>query len=115
MPTSDLLLAPDFVLTHTPSYKTLVSKFENGAEQRRAKWSTSISKWSLSYSNRSQDDLNTIKTLFDARKGQATAFYWTNPINSTQYLVRFASDEISFSLKAYGIYDFSFDLQEVLA
>ena len=42
---SDFNFKPDFVIEETVEYKTLISEFENGAEQRRRKWENPIRKW----------------------------------------------------------------------
>lgn len=110
---SDLSLAPDFTLSQKVRYNTLISTFENGTEQRRSKWGTSLRSWTLQYKNRTSSELSTIQTLFDTKLGSGTAFTWTNPLDSTEYTVRFVEDSLQAELKAYGIYDFEFQLQQV--
>ena len=114
MAADDLTLAPDFVLAETDKFTTLVSQFENNVEQRRAKVASAYRTWKLQYRNRTATELSTLQTLFNTKKGQLTSFLWTNPLDSTQYTVRFASDEIEYQLKAYGIYDFQFNLKQVV-
>lgn len=111
---SDLTLNSDYTLETTPSYKTLVSTFENGVEQRRAKRASVIREWRLEYRNRSSADLGTIRTLFNSKYGALTSFTWDNPEDSTTYTVRFKEDSFTYAYKSYGIYDFSFTLVEVL-
>jgi phage-related protein len=113
MAADDLTVSPDFTLPLTTAYKTLVSKFENGAEQRRAKWATPIRSWRLSFRNKSQTDKDTLQTLFASKLGRYGTFLWTNPLDSVQYTVRFDTDELQVSEKAYQIYDIEFDLIEV--
>ena len=110
---SDLSLTPDYVYDENVSYQTIVSQFESGYEQRRAKWSTPLRKFHLEYKNRSTSDMQTILSLFAEKLGKATAFNWTNPNDNTSYSVRFDTDDLKVSNKAYGIYDFSFDLVQV--
>lgn len=114
MAADDLTLAPHFTLPITTEYKTLVSAFENGAEQRRQKRTNAIRKWKLMYNNISSTDKGTLQTLFDNQKGQATSFLWTDPLSSTQYTVRFASDQLECVLKAYNVFDVSFELVQVV-
>ena len=114
MAADDLTTAPDFVLPLTTSYKTLVSKFENGVEQRRQKWGSAIRGWNLTFRNRSNAERSTLQTLFDAKKGKLTSFLWTNPLDSVQYTVRFDTDELEVQEKAYQIFDISFPLVQVL-
>lgn len=111
---SDFELTPDFVLDQTNQYKTLISEFESGVEQRRAKRDDPRRKWKLVYRNRPTADKNTAKSRFDSQKGQYSSFTWTNPNDSTEYTVRFNMDEFKFRYKAYGIYDFELFLIEVL-
>jgi uncharacterized protein (TIGR02217 family) len=107
---ADFELNPDFVFDQTPQYKTLVSNFENGAEQRRAKRSGAITEYKLVYKNRSQADLDTITTLFNAKKGALTSFTWTHPISGATVTVRFKEDSLTYSCSSYLIYDFEFTL-----
>lgn len=110
---ADFTLAPDFVFVTTPQYKTLVSEYENGVEQRRAKWATGLLRWKLQYNNRSSDDYNTVKAIFDSKKGAYSSFSWTNPVDNEDYTVRFAEDSLELNNISYGIYSFSFDLIQV--
>ena len=114
MAADDLTVAPDFVVPLTTSYKTLVSKFENGVEQRRQKWGVGVRGWNLTFRNRTQTEKNTLQALFDATKGRLTSFLWTNPLDGVQYTVRFDTDDLEVQLKAYQIYDLSFNLIQVL-
>jgi uncharacterized protein (TIGR02217 family) len=111
---SDFTLVPDFVLETTPSYNTLVSEFENGVEQRRAKWSQSRQSWRLQYKNRDSTDLGIVKTLFNAKLGAYGSFSWDNPEDSVTYTVRFKEDSFTSTYHSYGLWDFEFELIEVL-
>jgi len=109
----DFILAPDYVFDENPQYLTLVSQFENGAEQRRAKRANAITEYRLIYKNRSQDDLDTVTTLFNAKKGALTSFTWTHPISGATKTVRFKEDSLVYSNTNYLIYNFEFSLIEV--
>lgn len=111
---SDLVLKPDYVFETTPQHSTLISEFENGVEQRRNKWSQVRRAWRLVYKNRSLSDLNTILSRFDTSKGAYGSFTWDNPDTGVTYTVRFKDDSLTYSLKNYGIYDFEFELIQVL-
>jgi phage-related protein len=110
---SDFIYVPDYAVDETVSYKTIVSEFENGAEQRRKKWSNPQRKWSLRFRNRKKSEVDAVKVFFTGRLGSLTAFTWTNPNDSVEYTVRFADDSFKFSLKDYDLYDFEFDFIEV--
>lgn len=107
---NDLVLAPDYVFDETPQYKTLISEFENGAEQRRAKRSGVTTEYRLIFKNRNSTDLGTITTLFSTKKGALTAFTWTHPISGSTLTVRFKDDSLTYSCPSYGLYNFEFTL-----
>ena len=110
---SDFTYLPDFLIDEAVEYKTLISEFENGAEQRRRKWANPLSKWTLRFNNRTLDEMTAVRDFFKNKAGSLAAFTWTNPNDSVEYTVRFAEDSFKFSRKAYGIYDFEFDFIEV--
>lgn len=111
---NEFLLAPDYVFEETPKYNTIISTFENGAEQRRAKRGSAITEWRLVYKNRSQADLDTITTLFNAKKGALMSFTWTHPISGATKTVRFKEDSLTYSNTSYLIYEFEFTLVTIL-
>jgi phage-related protein len=111
---NDLILKPDYVFDENPQYKTLISQFENGAEQRRAKRSSAITEYKLVYKNRTATDLGTITTLFNSKKGTLTSFTWTHPISASTLTVRFKEDSLTYSNTSYGLYDFEFNLVSIL-
>lgn len=110
---ADFSLAPDFVFHKKTNWDTLVSRFENGVEQRRARWGTAVKEWKLEYKNRPASEVTTVQTLFDNSKGAYSSFTWTNPVDSQEYTVRFKEDSLDVQAKAYGVYDFAFELIEV--
>jgi phage-related protein len=111
---ADLTLAPDFQFATVRKFDTLITNFENGVEQRRAKRVSPICEYTLQYRNRTSSDLSTIKTLFNNKYGAYTSFTWTNPEDSTDYTVRFKEDSLKYTYKSYGIWDFEFTLITVL-
>lgn len=110
----ELELTPDYTITLSDNYKTLVSEFENGAEQRRAKRSQSIKSWQLEYHNRLANDLNVVQMLFRNKKGAYGSFTWLNPVDGQTYTVRFKEDSFSAELISYQLYNFRFTLVQVL-
>jgi len=111
---NEFILAPDYVFDETPQYKTLISTFENGAEQRRAKRSSAVTEYKLVYKNRSAADLGTVTTLFNSKKGALTSFTWTHPISAATLTVRFKEDSLTFSNTVFGLYDFEFNLITII-
>jgi len=81
-------------ITEKVKERTLISPFENGAEQMRAKWSSPLREWTLHFLK-----LKTVgeqlKDFWIARKGSAESFYWTSPIDNVQYTVRFKDDDLT--------------------
>lgn len=110
---SDFNFKPDFVIDETVQYKTLISEFETGVEQRRRKWENPIRKWSLRFKTRTLSEMNDVKNFFISKYGAYSGFTWTNPNDSVEYTVRFLDDSFKFVMKSYELYDFELDLKEV--
>ena len=110
---SDFTYLPDFLIDEALEYKTIVSEFENGAEQRRRKWANPQRKWTLRFNNRTHTEMTEVSDFFKSKFGAFMAFTWTNPNDSVEYTVRFVEDSFQFSRKAYGVYDFEFEFIEV--
>lgn len=111
---ADFEAIPDFQFVTEKKYDTLITQFENGVEQRRARRSNPIQEFTLQFRNRPQADLDEVVTLFDTSKGSLSAFTWLNPEDATEYTVRFKEDSFKKMLKHYGIFDFEFTLVTVL-
>jgi len=71
--------------------RTLISPFENGAEQMRSKWSEPLREWTLHFLKLKTVG-NELRDFWIARRGPAGSFYWTSPIDDVQYTVRFKED-----------------------
>lgn len=111
---ADFTYSCDFPVKEEIAYKTLRSEFDNGAEQRRGKRSSSVRKFTLSFSNRTKAEMEEVKSFFIAKLGGYTSFTWTNPNDSVDYTVTFVEDSFSFDLVAFEVYNFQLSLQEVL-
>lgn len=111
---SDFTYTPDYVFVETPTFNTLISKFESGVEQRRAKRSAVQRKWTLQFTNKGKTEADAVNTFFQGKKGALTAFTWTNPIDSVEYTVRFVDDSFEMNLIAYQLYSYQFSFIEVL-
>lgn len=110
---SDFSTNPDTLLEENPKFKTLVSEFENGFEQRRAKWSSDLRTFKLVFTNRTDSEMETVRDFYLSKLGSYSSFTWTNPNDSVEYTVRFKEDSFNFIKKAYLVYDFSFEFVEV--
>jgi len=91
-------------ITEKVKERTLISAFENGAEQMRSKWSAPLREWTLHFL-KLETVGNQLRDFWIARKGAAESFYWTSPIDSVQYTVRFKDDDFTreaiFQTKAF--------------
>src|SRR4030067_2961926 len=57
-------------------WSTIVSKYENHATQRRAKWSRRYGKWKLKFSKEvATNAADDIMDFFNARQGRVQSFY----------------------------------------
>ena len=107
-------LAPDWQGTDEPEFNTIISTFESGVEQRRARRTDSRRSWRLSFSNRSRTDMETGRDFFLAVKGSFTSFTWTNPLDSAVYTVRFADDGFRITHEFYEVFSFECTFVEVI-
>lgn len=104
---------PDNAIPENIEYNTLVSEFENGSEQRRSKRDNPKREWTLVFTLRTRTDMLSFKSFFNARKGKLEAFYWTNPDDNTQRLVRFKEDNLAIEKLHYDLYNYSIQVVEV--
>lgn len=102
---SDFAYTPDFTLTEEPTFKTDITEYENGVEQRRKAWASARREWKLVFKNRTLTEINLIKSFFLGKYGAFSSFTWTNPNDSTEYTVRFKQDSFVFERKGYNAYD----------
>ena len=61
---SDFTYLPDFVFEETLEYKTLITEFDSGAEQRRRKWAAPLRKWRLRFNNKVKADMQAVRDFF---------------------------------------------------
>lgn len=109
----DFTMRPDFVITEAPEHSTLISKFENGVEQRRNKWSSALRKWTLVFKAKTQAEFETIRDFFNTKKGAYSSFTWVNINDNVTYTVRFEKDSLDFNRLAYNVYDFECNFIQV--
>ena len=78
------ILSGDFNVSMNESihFRTLVTPFESGKEQRRAKWSTPRRSFSLTYNGRRYDRMQELWTFYKNRQGAYDTFYFENPNDS---------------------------------
>ena len=69
---------PQYPYTHGPTFKTEVTRFESGAEQRRVVWSSAIRTFELVWNNLEKNTMDAIRVFFEARQGAYETFYYPN-------------------------------------
>lgn len=106
---------PDFVFEETIMHNTIISRFENGIEQRRRRWSRYFRRFKLVFRNRPNPYVAQLESFFNSRYGRYEAFYFEHPITGMYYVVRFDDDTFTKKLVAPNCYDVEFELQGVSA
>lgn len=104
---------PDNSIPQNIEFNTLVSEFENGAEQRRTKRDSPKREWTLAFTLRPKTEMESFKNFFEARKGKLESFYWTNPDDNVKRLVRFKDDILEIEKLHYDLYNYSVQFMEV--
>ncbi len=110
---ADFTYTPDRVVEEEVMFNTLVSRFENGVEQRRAKWANPLRRWRLYFKIRTQTEMEAVRDFYIAKKGSYESFTWDNPNDGQTYTVRFVEDSFRIKRVHYQIYDFEFAFVEV--
>lgn len=93
-----------YVFTGAIQFKTLISAFENGVEQRRKKWGQGKPSFSLIYDVLTSSEMDILYDFYVARSGSYEAFYFVNPVDSQTYTVRFVDDELSYDMFSVALY-----------
>jgi hypothetical protein len=86
---------PTYSYTKQIGYKTLVSAFENGVEQRRNKWGQGKLTFTLTYAYLSTSDVTTLYNFYVSEKGSFTTFLFNDLSSTSAYTVRFVDDNLS--------------------
>ena len=94
-------------------WRTLVTRFEDGGEQRRQKLSSKIMAFHIEFTAIGETTLNQIRTFFNQQKGMYDTFTFTNPHDSQSYTVRFANDTFQPQDHGADTFSLSVDLVEV--
>jgi len=91
-------ITPSYSIVHDIEFRTLVSSFENGAEQRRNKWSQGKRQWTLVYNALTTSQILDLYNFYTSQKGAYTSFTYTDWMSSTStsFTVRFADDKLSY-------------------
>lgn len=87
--------SPQFVYVDGTTFRTLISTFESGKEQRRKKWTTDRKRFHVVFNAIDKTTADAIKSLYAEKCGAYDTFSFTNPADSTSYTVRFVEDSFS--------------------
>lgn len=110
---ADFTYVADKVMEEEIKFDTLVSEFENGYEQRRAKRDTALRAWRLFFTNRTGAELAEVTDFFEEHKGSYESFSWENPNDEEEYTVRFKADTLKVKRVAFNIFSFEVSFVEV--
>lgn len=84
---------PTYVFEDAIQFKTQITTYEDGSEQRHALGSPKRM-FTLRFLAVTEATRDTIHAFHQARYGAAESFTWTNPLDSTVYTVRFINDAL---------------------
>ncbi|MBU1077087.1 MAG: DUF2460 domain-containing protein [Spirochaetes bacterium] len=88
---------PQFISSYSVGWKTLITTFESGKEQRRAKWGSSKTMFTLVFNALTKANAETLRDFHIARQGSFESFSYVNPMETgtPTYTVRFLDDGFS--------------------
>jgi len=109
---ADFAYKPDFKYQVKPSYKVLISEYENRVEQRRLKTSQKIREWRLIFTHRDNSEMTAVNTFFDSKKEALTSF--TINLDGADVTGRFVPDTFWYQPVAYQVYNYGFNFIEVI-
>lgn len=104
---------PDAVFSQEIKYNTIITGATYGKERRRNKWPNPKRGFVLQYKNISGTVADSITSFYNER-GNYQSFNWTNPIDSTEYRVRFVEESIKREYIGDDRYNIQFNLTEML-
>lgn len=94
------------------TFRTLITQFESGKEQRRSK-GTPRRSWNLRY-RKNASDASDLWSFYVARRGAYESFEWLNPVDGQTYKVRFARDQLTREVLWRLAFNFGVELIEVI-
>ena len=92
MATATFNFIPNLVWKPKLSWRVDITTFESGKEQRSDR-GVLPREWTLQFTDASAI-IDELQAFWTARHGQAEAFYWTPPGETTAILVRFSDDTL---------------------
>ena len=87
-------VVPSYSLYKIPTFRTHVIEYGNRNEQRIALNTSARHTFKLQWEVLRPQRADLIYNFFLAMKGNWEAFYWTNPVDTRTYLVRFVNNTV---------------------
>jgi phage-related protein len=111
---SEFTEIPDRALEESIEYDTMVTGFENGVEQRRLRSANGRRIFKLTFRNRTDSEIDSIRTFWTGKYGSLTSFTWTNPNDATEYTVRFMENTFKITRTGYDSFDCQLGLMQIV-
>ena len=96
-----------------PEDPAIRTELENGQVQTRARYTRMRRSWTLAWANMTNADYQLMFSHYVAQKGGSDSFTWTNPMNNTEYTVRYKEFSSGKAITPTIRTDFSVTLEEV--
>lgn len=93
-------------------FKILTSPMENGAVQKRNKWHTNQKVFTINFKANTKAEALEIRDYFISNEGSYDTFTFTEPLESTEYTVRFEKDSLKIERENFGTFNITINLIE---
>jgi hypothetical protein len=107
-----LSINPSYPIGETREDSAIVTEFDAGYDQSRAKYSRVRYIFTINYKLIPSADKTLLTTFITTVNGRADAFNWTHPQSSTVYSVKFNKIP-EFQYVAYNYYDCNFTVKTI--
>lgn len=106
--------SPQFVYVSGVNWRTLITPFESGKEQRRKKWTTDKRRFHIVFNAIAKATADSILSLYNEKYGAYDTFSFTNPADTTSYTVRFVEDSFKLEFISSAVCKLECELIEVV-
>lgn len=96
---------PNYGIKKIPLFNTEIISYGGGTEQRIKRWSTARHRFEITFNIILKEDADTLYEFYVLMGGSFQSFTWTNPEDGLDYLVRFASDDLTHEAFSYLVYN----------
>lgn len=105
---------PSQTFSETVTFRTIISPFETGREQRRGKGTREKYSFKLVYDKRERTEIDVLWDFYIDQQGSLGAFNFQHPITGINYICRFVQDSMSREIFEYNIENTGLELVEVI-